>query len=190
MHDMPFIGCIGFLIGLKMKSIAKLVLALLALALVPLKEADAQEIRFQGVAKASHSFIAWESFNTCSLSLGARLNEGNYLGIGSGGLWLTRVERDENHVPGAEYSVFHTPLYLDYIHYFNASGARRNSFFLGAEAGGALRSNVSFGQKLYYHGDIKWGFDFSICKNFGAYIGMDILAGYAYGVGINAGFRF
>lgn len=187
---MTLLSCGYFSNRQKMKSIGRFIVVVLAMALLSGKDAAAQGIRFQGDVKVTYRGIAWEEYNAGTVSLGARLNEGNYLGIGSGSLWLSRTKRDGNHAPAGEFDVFYSPLYLDYIHYFNAAGAKRSSFFLGAEAGGAVCTNGAARQKYYYHGDLKCGYDFGITKDFGIFVGLDIIAGYAYGIGFSAGFRF
>lgn len=172
-----------------MKRFSKFLLVL-ALALISAQGVSAQNVRFQGNAKVTCHTICWEQYNLGALSVGARFSDSNYLGIGSGSLWLSRTERGAHNEPIGKKDLFFSPVYLDYIHYFNNSGAKRNSFFLGAEAGGSFLTKGDEYQKRYYHADLKCGYDFGFTKNFGAFVEADILAGYAYGLGITAGLRF
>lgn len=145
--------------------------------------------QFAGYFKVTQSTIAWEPYNSCDVSFGGKFRGSDYLGIGAGSLWLSRTVRGENREPLGKKDVFYYPLYLDYIHYFCNPG-KRTSFFVGAEAGGAVGTDDTRIQKKHCHVDLKCGYDFSFNDDLGAFLEVDILAGYAYGLGITAGFRF
>ena len=142
------------------------------------------------------------SQQSANLSLGYRINKGNYVGLQSGYAFKgsTYVDAD----PG-EYAYRGIPLRAEYTHYFFLGKARRHSIYAGAEAGGIFANyykgfgctwddahkqqiyNTTPVNKVIPYAGIKAGLDFNIA-NF-THLQAGIIISYI-GYGLSAGLTF
>lgn len=140
------------------------------------------------------------SQQSANLSLGYRINKGNYVGLQSGYAFKgsTYVDAD----PG-EYAYRGIPLRAEYTHYFGLGKARRHSIYAGAEVGGIF-ANYYKGFGMIWDGDaqipaslavskvipyagIKAGLDFNIADI--THLQAGIIISYM-GYGLSAGLTF
>ena len=146
-------------------------------------------------------FINWiHTQQSANLSLGYRINKGNYLGVQTGYVFKgsTYVDAD----PG-DYAYHGIPLTADYTHYFFLGKARRHAIYAGAEAGGIF-ANYYKGFGMIWDGDaqipaslavskvipyvgIKTGLDFNIADV--THLQVGITLNYI-GFGVSAGLTF
>ena len=146
--------------------------------------------------------IYWDTHFAADLSLGWRFNEKRFLGLGTGCHWIRdNVSADPDCTNGFVPAI---PLFADYIRYYPFAKHPRNSFFLEMEAGGAyyvdnlpLKSET---KRVFPYLNGKLGFDFSIYRNLGVNVGLNLIWGCyngitigdggGHGVALTAGFRF
>ena len=157
---------------------------------------------FQGGVKGSaFPGIYWDPHFTADISLGWRFNEKRYLGVGTGCHWLKRASGESGQSNGFVPAI---PLFVDYVRYYPFARHPRNAFFLGMEAGGAyyvkdLPLTTDTARMLGYLNG-KLGFDFSIYKNLGFNVGLNLIwgcqkgmtltGGGGHGLALTVGFRF
>lgn len=85
-----------------------------------------------GVSARQEIFNLTNSTASANLSLGYRINRGNYVGVRSGYIFTGHTYVDAD--PGTYY--FHAiPAVAEYTHYFAIGKAKRTSIILGAEGG-------------------------------------------------------
>ena len=140
------------------------------------------------------------SQQSANLSLGYRINKGNYVGVQSGYIFKgsTYIDADPGH-----YAYRGIPLRGEYTHYFMLGRARRHSIYAGVEAGGMF-VNYYNGFGMIFDGDaripaslavnkvipyagIKTGLDFNIADF--THLQLGITLNYI-GYGVSAGFTF
>ena len=140
------------------------------------------------------------SQESANLSLGYRINKGNYVGVQSGYIFKgsTYIDADPGH-----YAYRGIPLRGEYTHYFMLGRARRHSIYAGVEAGGMF-VNYYNGFGMIFDGDaripaslavnkvipyagIKTGLDFNIADF--THLQLGITLNYI-GYGVSAGFTF
>ena len=159
---------------------------------------------FQGNLKGSAlPGIYWDPHYTADLSLGWRFNEKRFLGLGTGCHWIKESYHDDPDIRSNGF-VPAIPLFADYIRYFPFAKHPRNAFYLGMETGGAyyvdklpLKSET---RRMFPYLNGKLGFDFSIYRNLGVNVGLNLIWGCyngitigdggGHGIALTAGFRF
>lgn len=194
----------SFLLNRKRLSMKKALLALAALILAFSAQAQTKDERgFQFGINYRAGFVNWvHTQQSVNLSLGYRINRGNYLGVQSGYVFKgsTYVDAD----PG-DYAYHGIPLMADYTHYFFLGKARRHAIYAGAEAGGIfanyykgfgarrdsegkqlVRNTTPVAKTIPYAG-IKTGLDFNIADV--THLQVGITLNYI-GFGVSAGLTF
>ena len=142
------------------------------------------------------------SQESANLSLGYRINRGNYVGLQSGYVFKGSTWIDAD--PG-KYAYRGIPLRAEYTHYFGLGKTRRHSIYAGAEAGGIFANyykgfgctwddahkqqiyNTTPVNKVIPYAGIKAGLDFNIA-NF-THLQAGIIISYI-GYGLSAGLTF
>ena len=180
----------------------KALLALAALILAFSAQAQTKDERgFQFGINYRAGFVNWvHTQQSVNLSLGYRINRGNYLGVQSGYVFKGNTYVDAD--PG-DYAYHGIPLMADYTHYFFLGKARRHAIYAGAEAGGIF-ANYYKGFGMIWDGDaripaslavskvipyagIKAGLDFNIADV--THLQVGITLNYI-GFGVSAGLTF
>ena len=97
----------------------------------------AQDKEVKGLQFGVHYRTEFVNFvhqqQSANLSLGYRINRGNYVGLQSGYVFKGSTWIDAD--PG-EYAYRGIPLRAEYTHYFGLGQTKRHSIYAGAEAGG------------------------------------------------------
>lgn len=162
-----------------MKRILSLVAALvLCAAVAPL--AQAGDGHFQGMVKGSGPSIGWGKHYTSDISLGWRIDRGNYVGLATGMHYVWHPAKTTGGAIVENGPMNMVPLYADYIHYFRL-GRSLSSFFLGMEAGGTYEVGSPKCEKLWQHTmrpylSPKLGFDVGFSRDFGLALGVNFIA--------------